>query len=117
MSSVESAQVRFGPYLFDAATGELKKNGYVFALRPQSANVLQYLTAHPGELVRREDLRDVLWAAGTYVDFEHGLNLCIHEIRAALHDDVNCPRYVQTLPRRGYRFLAPVEAEVLTSVT
>jgi TolB-like protein/DNA-binding winged helix-turn-helix (wHTH) protein/tetratricopeptide (TPR) repeat protein len=100
---------RFGLFLLDSETGELTKNGRKAALRPQAARVLAALASRCGQLVSRDELRDVLWSEGTFVDFEHGLNLCIQEIRAALHDDATSPRYVETLPRRGYRFIAPVE--------
>jgi TolB-like protein/DNA-binding winged helix-turn-helix (wHTH) protein len=72
--------------------------------------ILQYLALHPGQLVTRESLRGELWAAGTHVDFEHGLNLCIHEIRAALQDDASSPKYIETFPRRGYRFIGKIDA-------
>jgi TolB-like protein/DNA-binding winged helix-turn-helix (wHTH) protein/Flp pilus assembly protein TadD len=109
MNEVVTLPIRFDAYTFAPDTGELAKNGRTIALRPQATQILQLLTSHPGRLVTREDLRSELWAAGTYVDFEHGLNLCIHEIRAALHDDANSPRYIETLPRRGYRFIGPIQ--------
>jgi TolB-like protein/DNA-binding winged helix-turn-helix (wHTH) protein len=114
MNEVVTQPIRFDAYTFAPDTGELAKNGRTIPLRPQAAQILHLLTAHPGQLVTREDLRSELWAAGTYVDFEHGLNLCIHEIRAALHDDANSPRYVETLPRRGYRFIGPIQPAVAT---
>lgn len=112
MSVGVSPRIRFGPYAFDTETGELTKSGHRTALRPQAAHVLTYLASHSGQLVTREELREHVWGSETYVDFEHGLNLCIHEIRAALHDDANSPTYVETLPRRGYRFIGTVEPDV-----
>lgn len=110
MNDARMSPIRFDAYAFAPDTGELVKNGRTIALRPQAAQILHFLASRPGELITREDLRGELWAAGTYVDFEHGLNLCIHEIRAALHDDAASPRYIETLPRRGYRFIAPIDA-------
>ena len=110
MNDARLSPIRFDAYAFAPDTGELAKNGRTIALRPQAAQILRYLVSRPGELITREDLRGELWAAGTYVDFEHGLNLCIHEIRAALHDDAASPRYIETLPRRGYRFIAPIDS-------
>lgn len=112
MNVVVSPRIRFGPYAFDTETGELTKNGQRTALRPQAACVLTYLASHSGRLVTREELREHVWGSETYVDFEHGLNLCIHEIRGALHDDASSPGYVETLPRRGYRFIGTVEPDV-----
>ena len=77
-------------------------------LRPQAAKILSLLATRPGELVSREELREKVWGVETFVDFEHGLNLCIQQIRAALDDDATTPRYIETLPRRGYRFVMPV---------
>lgn len=111
----ELSVVRFGVFELCLATGELKKNGRKVALRPQAVRALAALAARSGQLVSREELRDLLWSTGTYVDFEHGLNLCIQEVRAALHDDANSPRFIETLPRRGYRFIGPVETVAHTT--
>jgi DNA-binding winged helix-turn-helix (wHTH) protein/TolB-like protein len=112
MSTASSPTIHFGPYAFELDTGELTKNGHLLSLRKQCADILRYLLTRPGELVTREDLARELWAAGTHVDAEHGLNLCIHEIRAALHDDPIAPRYIETFPRRGYRFIGTIDAPV-----
>ena len=80
-------------------------------LRPQPAALLQYLLKHPGEVVTREDLRKVLWPEGTFVCFDHGLNSCIKQLRAALSDQRRAPRYLETLPRRGYRLISAVDVE------
>jgi DNA-binding winged helix-turn-helix (wHTH) protein/TolB-like protein len=100
--------VRFGPFVFDPATGDLAREGRPVRLQPQPARVLAALVARPGDLVTREELRAAVWADGTFVDFERGLNFCIAQIRAALRDTPESPRYIQTVPRRGYRFIAPV---------
>jgi TolB-like protein/DNA-binding winged helix-turn-helix (wHTH) protein len=104
-----SLPLRFGVFELDAVTGELRKSGYTVRLRPQAAKILVLLASRPGQLITREELREKIWGNETFVDFEHGLNLCIREVRAALDDDADTPRYVETLPRRGYRFIARVE--------
>jgi TolB-like protein/DNA-binding winged helix-turn-helix (wHTH) protein/Flp pilus assembly protein TadD len=107
-SASRNPPLRFGVFELDLDTGELRKSGHTVRLRPQAAKVLGVLASHPGQLVTREDLREQLWGRETFVDFEHGLNLCIQQIRAALDDDADTPRYIETLPRRGYRFIAPI---------
>lgn len=102
--------LHFGAFELDVRTGELHKSGHKIALRPQAAKILAMLAGRPAQLVTREELKDEIWGPDTFVDFEHGLNLCIRQIRAALDDDADTPRYVETLPRRGYRFIAPVES-------
>ncbi len=104
--SLPSEQVRFGPFDFDGHTCELKKSGRPVRLRPQAARVLSVLTRRAGQVVTREELKTEIWGSDTFVDFENGLNLCIRQIRAALDDDAETPRYVETLSRRGYRFIA-----------
>jgi len=99
----------FGVFELDTQTGELRKSGKTIRLRPQAAKVLTVLASRPDQLVTREELKDQIWGQDTFVDFEHGLNLCIQQIRAALDDDADVPRYIETLPRRGYRFIAPVQ--------
>src|SRR5438105_13400285 len=80
----------------------------IVKLRPQAAKVLTMLVRRCGQLVSREELREEVWGRETFVDFEHGLNLCVQQIRAALDDDADTPRYIETLPRRGYRFIMPL---------
>ncbi len=104
-------RARFGVFDFDPATGELRRDGVQVKLQPQPARVLAMLTARPGEVVSRDELRQLVWADGTFVDFERGLNFCVAQIRSALGDSAESPRFVETLPRRGYRFIAPVQAE------
>jgi len=87
----------------------LRKNGAVVRLQPQPFKVLAFLVSHAGQTVTRSEIQQAVWDGGTFVDFEHGLNFCIKQIRNALGDDAQSPRMVETLPRRGYRFIAPVE--------
>jgi TolB-like protein/DNA-binding winged helix-turn-helix (wHTH) protein len=105
-------RVRFGLFTFDFCTAELHKNGLKMPLAGQPAEVLALLLASPKDLVRREELKKQLWSGSTFVDFEHGLNKAIYGIREALGDDANNPRFIETLPRRGYRFICPVEPVV-----
>jgi TolB-like protein/DNA-binding winged helix-turn-helix (wHTH) protein/Flp pilus assembly protein TadD len=104
--------LRFGIFELNTATGELRKSGMTVKLRPQAAKILIMLVARRGQLVTREEVREEIWGRERFVDFEHGLNLCIGQIRAALDDDADTPRYIETLPRRGYRFIAPVEGAI-----
>ena len=115
MSVVVSANrvVRFGPFQVNLATRELRKSGTSLKLRPQAAKVLVLLLNHAGEMVTRDQLKLEIWGDGFFVDSEHGLNLCVRQIRAVLDDDPERPRYIETLPRQGYRFIARVE-EVIT---
>ena len=100
--------VRFGTFHLDVRTGELRKNGTQINLPEQPFQVLEALLERPGELVTREELRHRLWSADTFVDFEHGLNAAVRRLRDALGDSAETPRFIETLPRRGYRFIAPV---------
>ena len=105
-----SAVIRFGPFTLDERSGELRKGPTRLRVPDQSIAILRELVQSPGELVTREALRDRLWAPDTHVDFEAGLNAAVRRLREALNDSADAPRYVETLPRRGYRFIAPVEA-------
>jgi len=100
---------RFGIYEADASSGELRKSGLRVRLQDQPFQVLLVLLQRPGEVVTREELRQRLWPADTFVDFDHGLNTVMNKLREALSDSASNPRFVETLARRGYRFLAPVE--------
>jgi cholera toxin transcriptional activator len=101
---------RFGVFEFDPATGELRKEGKSEPrLRDQAVQILSILLEHPRELVTREEIRQALWPADTFVDFDHGVNTAINQLRSALDDSAANPRFIQTLPRKGYRFIAPVE--------
>jgi DNA-binding winged helix-turn-helix (wHTH) protein/TolB-like protein len=102
------SSVRFGLFELDTASGTLTREGTPVRLQPQPARVLTLLVGRAGELVTRDELRTAIWGDATYVDFERGLNFCIAQIRGALGDSADSPRFVETLPRRGYRFIAPV---------
>jgi TolB-like protein/DNA-binding winged helix-turn-helix (wHTH) protein/Flp pilus assembly protein TadD len=111
MHEPPSGLLQFGAFQFDPSTLELRERGAVCRLQPQPAKVLRQLLAEAGELVTREELRVAIWGTETFVDFDQGLNFCIKRIRAVLHDDSDRPVYIETVPRRGYRFIAPVEAQ------
>src|SRR5215475_4868002 len=98
----------FGAFTLDARTGELSHNGHRTPLRDQSFQLLLALLEHPGELITREELTRRLWGTGTFVDFDRGLNKVVNHLREALADSVEQPRFIETLPRKGYRFIAPV---------
>ena len=110
-----SARVLFGPFAFDPATGELRKHGTVIRLQPQPARLLALLVARAGDIVSREELRQQIWPEGTFVDFERGLNFSISQVRSALGDSASRPLYLETLPKRGYRFIAPLTPEAGTA--
>ena len=106
-----TAYVRFGTYQLDPTAAELHKNGMRIRLQQQPAQLLAILLERPGQVVTREQLRQRLWQQDTFVDFEHGLNAAIKRLREALGDSAENPVFIETLPRRGYRFIAPVESE------
>jgi DNA-binding winged helix-turn-helix (wHTH) protein len=99
---------RFGVFEVDFNAGELRKSGRKIRLQEQPFQVLSSLIASAGEVVSREELRQKLWPSDTFVDFDHSLNTAINKVREALGDSASSPRYVETLARRGYRFVAPV---------
>jgi DNA-binding winged helix-turn-helix (wHTH) protein/Tol biopolymer transport system component len=103
-----SSTVRFGIFEANLASAELRKNGQRIKLQEQPFQVLTILLENPGEIVTREQFRATLWPADTFVDFDHGLNAAIKRLRDALGDSADSPRFVETLSRRGYRFIAPV---------
>lgn len=103
--------IRFASYELDLQAGLLRKDGIRVRCQEQPLQVLAALAERPGELVTREELRQRVWPKDTFVDFDHALNTAIKKIRAALNDDADAPRYIETVPRRGYRFLATVEPE------
>jgi DNA-binding winged helix-turn-helix (wHTH) protein/TolB-like protein len=103
----------FGKFEFDSETGELWQGTTAIRLQPQPARVLALLMARPGELVTREALQQHVWGNDTVVDFEQGLNWCVRRLREVLDDLPSEPRFIQTLPRRGYRFVADVKELVL----
>jgi DNA-binding winged helix-turn-helix (wHTH) protein len=99
---------RFNLLGFDSSTGEVIREGCVVRLRPQPARVLEYLLERQGQLVSRGELQRAIWPEGTFVDFDHGLNSCVKQIRAAIGDSRAAPRLLETLVKRGFRFVAPV---------
>src|SRR5665213_3884159 len=110
MTESQPAQAyRFGAFEANAATGELRRQGLRIKLSAQPFQVLLMLIERPGELLTREEISRELWPDGTFVDYEHGVNSAVNRIREALGDTASNPRFVETLARRGYRFVAPVE--------
>src|SRR5881396_355117 len=107
----ESATIlRFDVFELDTAAGELRRQGDRVKLPPQPLRVLELLVRHGGEVMTRADIRERIWS-DSFVDFEQGLNFCIRQIREALGDTADAPRFIETLPRRGYRFLMPMTVE------
>src|SRR5579863_3403252 len=107
--SDQAGILRFDVFELDAGTGELRRQGERIKLQPQPFRVLELLVRRSGEVVSREEIRGGIWSDDTFVDFEQGLNFCIRQIRDAIGDTATAPRFIETLPRRGYRFLQPVE--------
>jgi DNA-binding winged helix-turn-helix (wHTH) protein len=106
---------RFGRFKADASRGTLSRGGLRVRLQEQPFRVLIWLLERSGEIITREELRQQLWPEGTYVDFDGSLNVILKKLRAALDDDSDNPRFIETVPRRGYRFIAPVTAERVTA--
>jgi eukaryotic-like serine/threonine-protein kinase len=104
--------ISFGSFEADVSSQELRKQGIRLRLPRQSFQILRMLLERPGELVSREELRAALWPSDTFVDFEHGLNAAINRLRETLGDEAGNPRYVETLPRRGYRYIGPIQKPV-----
>src|SRR6185503_9102501 len=100
---------RFGVFEADAATGELRRKGIRIKLNAQPFQVLIMILERPGELLTREEISRELWPDGTFVDYEHGVNSAVNRLREALGDSAGNARFIETLARRGYRFIAPVE--------
>ena len=115
-SSSESRLLRFGVFEVDLAAGELRKNGARIRLQEQPFQVLAALLQNAGQVVTRESLREKIWPADTFVDFDHSLNTAVNKIRESLGDSASSPRFVETIARRGYRFIAPVDI-VATAAT
>jgi DNA-binding winged helix-turn-helix (wHTH) protein len=110
MKASSSALIRFGLFEFNAQASELRKQGLKIKLGPQACKVLALLLEHPGQSRTREELRQRLWPADTFVDFEHSLNKAIHALREALGDSARSPRYIETVAGNGYRFI-PIPQE------
>jgi Tol biopolymer transport system component/DNA-binding winged helix-turn-helix (wHTH) protein len=102
--------VRFGVFEANRTSGELRKSGARIRLQDQPFQILLMLLDHPGEVVTREEIQRRLWPDGTFVEFEHSIGTAIKKLRQALGDDADTPRYIETLPRRGFRFIGPVES-------
>jgi DNA-binding winged helix-turn-helix (wHTH) protein/TolB-like protein len=102
---------KFGVFEFDDESKELRKNGRAAALEPQPAKALALLLSRPGDVVSREELRDAVWGKDTHVDFDRGLAYCVSQIRTALGDSGDNPRFVQTVPKKGFKFIAPVASD------
>lgn len=112
MAADQSRRIyKFGVFEADTGSGELRKSGVRLRLQEQSFQVLIVLLERPGEVVARDDLRQKLWPADTFVDFDHSLNTVVNKLREVLGDSASNPRFVETLPRRGYRFLGSVEPQ------
>jgi DNA-binding winged helix-turn-helix (wHTH) protein len=103
-----ATRIQFGKFEANLCTGELRRSGMRVRLQSQPFRLLAILVEHPGELVTREKLQEELWGAGTTVDFDHGLSVAINKLREALGDSAENPRFIETLAKRGYRFVAPV---------
>ncbi len=108
--------IRFGLFEFDPRSGELRKQGLKIRLQGQPVEILSMLLARPGELVTREELQKKLWPGDTFVDFDPSLNAAVKRLRSALGDSAETPRFIETLARRGYRFLAPVDVPPAAAV-
>ena len=103
--------MRLGACEFDASTGEVRRGEAVVRLEPQPAAVLRLLVARSGELVTHAEIRQVVWGATTHVNFQQSLHYCVRQIRLALGDSARAPKFIQTIPRRGYRLTVPAESE------
>ena len=105
--------LRFGVFELNLDLDELRKNGTVLKLSPQPFKLLAMLASRSGQVVTRDEIQASLWGSDTFIDFEQGVNKCIKQIRAALGDNADNPLYIETLPRHGYRFLAPVRTKFI----
>src|SRR6266699_1991706 len=103
-----NGRLRFGDFEFDSLSGRLFRGGSIVKIQPQPLRVLAVLLERAGEIVPRENLRTRVWGHATFVEFDQGLNYCIRQIRLALRDGASEPLYIETLPKQGYRFIAPV---------
>lgn len=108
-SDMQGRVLRFGVFEVDPEAGELRKQGESCRIQQLPFRLLAMLLERPGEIVTRRQLRETLWQADTFVDFEHGINTALKKLREVLNDDAHQPRFIETIPRRGYRFIAPVE--------
>src|SRR4051794_40291106 len=104
----KASSLRFGPFELDTKLGQLRKYGLPIRLQEQPLKLLLCLLEHPGSVIPREELVRRIWAEGTFVDYEHGLNAAMTRLRHALRDSAESPRYIERVARQGYRFIAPV---------
>src|SRR6516165_5553912 len=113
MPIVFEQRVHFGPYELDAHAGELYKHGLKLKLQGHPIQILAMLLQRPGELITSEEIQQKLWPSETetFVDFEHGLNTAVRKLRQVLGDEAETPQYIETLPRRGYRFVGAITTE------
>ena len=109
MTGIKASRYKFGLFEANSGSGELFRNGQKLRLQEQPFQVLVALLEKPTEVITREELRERLWPSDTFVDFDHSLNTAINKLRDALGDGASNPRFIETLPRRGYRFIAPVQ--------
>jgi len=109
MSGEKASVMRFGVFELDTESEQLLKNGLAIKLKPQPFKLLKLLVNEAGRVVTREEIRAALWSGDTFVDFDQGVNFAIKQVREALDDDSERSLYIQTVPKRGYRFVAPVE--------
>src|SRR5215467_9205642 len=116
LPELDRRALRFGVFELNPAAGELRKHGVRVRLQDQPLKLLLCLIESPGEICTREDLIRSIWPEGTFVDYERGLNVAITRLRQVLGDSADVPRYVETVGRRGYRFIAPVERVALETV-
>jgi DNA-binding winged helix-turn-helix (wHTH) protein len=107
-----SRVILFGPFAAHLDSGELRRQGHKIRLQAQPFDLLIMLLERPGEVVSRDEIRDKLWPADTFVDFDHSLGTAISKIRAALNDSAEAPRFVETLPKRGYRFIGVISPPI-----
>ncbi|HEX2597138.1 MAG TPA: winged helix-turn-helix domain-containing protein, partial [Terriglobales bacterium] len=110
-SSASSRILRFGPFETEVQAGELRKRGLKVRLQDQPFQILVMLLERPGELVTRQEIHQKLWPADTFVGFDHGLNNAINRLREALGDSAETPRFIETLPKKGYRFIGQVTGD------
>ena len=103
--------MRVGPCEFDAVTGEVRRGDVVIRLEPQPAAILRLLAVRPGELVSHDEIRQAVWGESTHVNFQQSLHYCVRQIRIALNDSAREPKFIQTVPRRGYRLTVLAESE------
>src|SRR3954452_25383674 len=104
-----NGRIHFGPFELDTEAQRLRKRGVPLKLHPKQFVVLHMLAERAGEIVSRQEIQQRVWGDGTFVDFDRGISSCINQIRAALGDEADRPRYIETIPRRGYRFIANID--------